>query len=655
MAAMSVSQNGQAGKTVPALRGKRVESAVLSVGQSHSTTQRAGTRFFDSLLKEYNGQISSRDQDRFKQKKEGSSSAKDVVREQATFLPKKDDAGRDSAHNISNNEASAARSSTEHPFERRTQQGSQSSSSVKEDSEEVHSEKAESDEAPHQQQDWMLQYMMTFSPLLPDQQSSSQGGTEALATTQQGSKESPIGTTSNNEGAENTTTSDFLATTNDDKQSDTALQLQSSLHSLPSSEKAGAEPVSLKEDMGTVATASPQPLPQQPLPQQPISQLNEQNTPRFSGDHSNASMADMEGQVTSQPASVQLSDVSVVSHNKSEVEQDRPHSSSQSVQVDSASYLNVQDDALYANPSVQAVSTTEQVHAQKLNDRDSFKATSVDKNDQSLEASSSIASTNMKETDVRAAQASQDDSNSFGQSAQNGQEHELLSNSDAQEPVATNNTSSGMTAAASFQGMLNGNSATTNEEGRAFQGGEVLSDRSLDATEIGIDGAYQATPVVQKRLSDPSSTLGMTLKTSDSTPVRVQVTRLPEGVAAVSLQGEDEATTKALTKSRHELLEQLHAAGIHATSIKIDVLPADLSGMNGEHTHDHFGQNTSSGGQSGQGGDTSHEEQRQKGDASGAVSSLTGEDIRPRGASESIIAHLGMPQSVAGGGLNISV
>ncbi|QHI96491.1 hypothetical protein GT348_09035 (plasmid) [Aristophania vespae] len=125
------------------------------------------------------------------------------------------------------------------------------------------------------------------------------------------------------------------------------------------------------------------------------------------------------------------------------------------------------------------------------------------------------------------------------------------------------------------------------------------------------------TSLTNSKVTNPSvpSTLNMTVTTTDKTSVHVQMTRLENGISAVSFQGTDEATTNVLKKTRHDLLNHLDTAGIQTTTVKINVLPTDTSNTSGEKGHGSSGNGTAfSGNSEHQNGQNSHNSRQQSED-----------------------------------------
>lgn len=656
MAAMSVPQPGRAGKVAPSGEG-RDRGSVSTVEKTQSAL--SGAQLFSSLLREYERQAQSEDdrvQSRARQKGQSSSPVKQASQSRSTSSSalaagevasrKKEAATVVPARNVLKTQKTTARQ----------QKRSEDSSSSVDDASQH--EKNVRYNAAQNQQDWLLQQMLAFSSLASGQQLPSQASQQdepsALSQNAQAvqPEEGVAGSNSRDEGEKTNT----LAAVG----MPASASPDGGVHGALSSK--GTFPTQLTptdDSVHTTETGTAQPFSQQSLPQG--TEQNGQNAQQRM-DASAPSMApgDM-SQLPTQQAGVQISQVSVTAagdHTSSQggAQEAASHTQdTQEMRVDSVAYLNAKESAFYNTPPSQVVSAAEQQGARQVSDRDASKASFMDGPNRSVVGGLGASSVDTQHAGSSAVQITQDDSGSMGQEQQNGQESASASGNESQKSTLNVGGTSASMGPTSFQGLVNGSNTATHIEAHSLPKEDNRAAYQPNEAEMDVDSGHSASLLAQKRLSDPSSRLEMTVKTSDSTSVSVQVTRLPEGVAAVSLQGADDATTKALTKSRHELLEQLNAAGIHATSVKIDVLPADLNGINSDHAQDQLGQNASSGGQHGQGDDRSHKGQNQGHDVSGAVMSSTDEDDAARRGAENIIAHLNTPQAVTGSGLNISV
>ncbi|GBQ05833.1 hypothetical protein [Saccharibacter floricola] len=357
------------------------------------------------------------------------------------------------------------------------------------------------------------------------------------------------------------------------------------------------------------------------------------------------------------PGNVQISDISVTRGPSSASSEHSDAAHHQEMSVDGESYLNVKAETLYTTPSTQASATAEQNLAKSSDTmRQGSENGAAEKGDQEGLGLATIDTARSNPVNALQNAPSQGAlSDDGGHGGQNNQDSLLASGGAEQEGQAKADSASSSGISTTFQTMINA--------GNAHHSGDVTAQKAdtaglatrADEGDTGADTHSSIAALAQKQVSHSSSKLEMTVKTADAASVRVQVTRLPDGVAEVALQGADDATTKALTKSHHELLEQLNAAGIHSTSVKIEVLPAELGGMNGDQAQDHLGQNPSFGGQFGQGGGASQEGQRQNYDGVSSVLASRDEDVGPVAEAENIASHRRTLPAASSSSLNISV
>lgn len=357
------------------------------------------------------------------------------------------------------------------------------------------------------------------------------------------------------------------------------------------------------------------------------------------------------------PGTVQISDISVTRGLSSTSSEHSNAAHHQEMSVDGASYLNVKAETLYTTPSTQASVTAEQNLAKSSDTmRQGGENGATEKGDQEGLGLATIDTARSNPVNALQNAPSQGAlSDDGGHGGQNNQDSLLASGGAEQEGQAKADSASSSGISTTFQTMINA--------GNAHHSGDVTAQKAdtaglvtrADEGDTGVDTHSSIAALAQKQVSHSSSKLEMTVKTADAASVRVQVTRLPDGVAEVALQGADDATTKALTKSHHELLEQLNAAGIHSTSVKIEVLPAELGGMNGDQAQDHLGQNPSFGGQFGQGGGASQEGQRQNYDGVSSVLASRDEDVGPVAEAGNIASHRRTLPAASSSSLNISV
>lgn len=657
MVAMSVPQMGRAGKVASSGEG-RDRSSVPTVGQTQSAL--SGSQLFSSFLHEYERQAqleNDRMQSRVWQKGRQSASVKQASQSRDTSLRGSVSGGtasqkrNDATTIVARNGLSIKKASE------RQQKRSEDTSSSADDASQH--EKNVRYNAAQNQQDWLLQQMLAFSSLASGQQLPSQGlqqdGSSVLLRDSQDLQAVRSGegaAVSASDGRDQGKEANGL----DVLGAPVSEPLDGNVHgALSSKEKPLTRLASTDEALHITETGTAQLFSQQSLPQG--TEQNGQNAQqRMDASAPSMLRGDM-SQLPTQQAGVQISHVSVTAAGEPTSSQggaQEAASHMQEMRVDSAAYLNAKESAFYNTPPSQVVSAAEQQGVRQVSN--ASKASFMDGPDRSVVGGLGASAVDTQHAGSSAVQITQDDSGSMGQEQQNDQESASASGNESQKSTLNVSGTSASMGPTSFQGLVNGSNTATHIEAHSLPKEDNRMAYQPNEAELDVDySGHAASSLAQKRLSDPSSRLEMTVKTSDSTSVRVQVTRLPEGVAAVSLQGADDATTKALTKSRHELLEQLHAAGIHATSVKIDVLPADLNGINNDHAQDQLGQNASSGGQHGQGGDRSYEGQNQGHDVSEAVMSSTDEGDAARRGAESIIGNLNTPQAVTGSGLNISV
>ncbi len=122
-------------------------------------------------------------------------------------------------------------------------------------------------------------------------------------------------------------------------------------------------------------------------------------------------------------------------------------------------------------------------------------------------------------------------------------------------------------------------------ETRGVTAGVTSHEARQAAAETGLSalqtGGSAVGVLAGRATAGQAGTLTMTVMTADSTPVHVQLDRSAAGLSALSLQGQDDGTTEALQKTHHVLARELDEAGLHASLMKIDVLPADAGHMAG--------------------------------------------------------------------------
>ncbi|MXV36022.1 MULTISPECIES: hypothetical protein [unclassified Saccharibacter] len=357
------------------------------------------------------------------------------------------------------------------------------------------------------------------------------------------------------------------------------------------------------------------------------------------------------------PENVQISDISVTRGPSSASSERSDAAHHQEVSVDGASYLNVKSEALYTTPSTQASATVEQNLAKSSGTtRQSSENEAGENGDQEGLGLATIDTARSNPVNALQNAPSQGALSDDGGHGEGNNQDSLLASGELEhdgQAKADEASSSGIST--TFQTMINAGDVHHSGDVTAKKADTAGLATRTDEGDTGTDTHSSIAALAQKQVSHSSSKLEMTVKTADAASVRVQVTRLPDGVAEVALQGADDATTKALTKSHHDLLEQLNAAGIHSTSVKIEVLPAELGGMNGDQAQDHLGQDPSFGGQFGQGGGASQEEQRQNYDGVRSVLSSRDEDVGPVSGAENIVSHRRTLPAASSGSLNISV
>ncbi len=157
------------------------------------------------------------------------------------------------------------------------------------------------------------------------------------------------------------------------------------------------------------------------------------------------------------------------------------------------------------------------------------------------------------------------------------------------ESVASASESDGKTQTAgepsSFAGLatvLHGSEAAPLTETHSVPASSSTHDMMKpDTAEVTSLHGSALPGLTDKESGGPAGTLSMTVMTSDEAPVHVQINRSAEGLSALSLQGRDDGTTEVLQKTHHVLAKQLDEAGLHGSTMKIDVLPADSGQMAG--------------------------------------------------------------------------